>query len=53
MTFIDHFTCITDIYTIPTTKCIIISSLLLWMSPLETIKQENNVGIVDNDLRIK
>ena len=52
MTFIDHFTHITDIYTIPTTKCII-RSLLLWMSPLETIKQENKMGIIGNDLRIK
>ena len=30
-----------------------ISSLLLWMSPLKTIKQENNVGIICNDLRLK
>ena len=52
MTFIDRFTGITNT---PTTKYIAISSLLLWISPLETIKQlqENNAGIIGNDLRIK
>ena len=51
MTFIDHFTFITDITLHYTYNKMYISSLHLWMSPLETIKQENNLGIIGNDLK--
>ena len=53
MTFIDHFTCITKICTIAisTIKTSLCFSKYQYKS--ETLMQKNNVGIIDNDVRIK
>ena len=57
-TFIHHFTFLTDIHTVPPTKftscpCNRTVSLDVNILDHETIKQKNNMGIIDDDIRIK
>ena len=60
MTFIDHFTCTYihhHTYTIAITKYIAMymctKFMFPWISIPETIKQKDNMGIIDYDMKIK
>ena len=51
MIFIDHFTCITKICTTYLQKTEFFFSRCQYIP--ETLIQKNNMGIIDNDMRIK